>query len=283
MFTTKSDMIKMGQSILSSQLLSPEVTRQWMKPGARTSRLLTTVGKPWEIWTAPVELTGHLLDIYTKSGDAPYYTSMLAFIPDYDIGFVVLAAGGDSTALDMSYLADMVAEMILPALEETARLQAVNDIAGTYTSTAPGLNSSITLTTQSGQPGLIFSNWLSNASDVLGVLESLEGSPVDIRLYPSNLEHRNASGLRSVSYRAVIQLTEQSPAGGVFNENCLTWTSVDGLQYGSVGLDEFIIDFDGDQAVAVSPYALRTRLERAIGAGNATSVGDYVARGVGQD
>jgi hypothetical protein len=59
-------------------------------------------------------------DIYTKSGSLGLYTSILALLPDYGVGFVTLAAGkGSHVALD-----GLIADIVLPEFETIARKEA---------------------------------------------------------------------------------------------------------------------------------------------------------------
>ena len=143
-FSTPSDLMRLGQSILSSRLLSPLDTRRWMKPDTHTSYGPASVGKPWEIWTV-TDLTSHLFDLYTKSGDIYAYSTLFVLSPDYEVGFVVLAAGEDTHAT-AQYISNLVAASVFPALEEAARHQSQENIAGTYVSTE-GSNASSTITT----------------------------------------------------------------------------------------------------------------------------------------
>ena len=66
-YSSQNDMMRMGQSILSPKLLTPNTVRQWMKPVTFTSSITAAVGMPWEIWRVP-NLTDHVFDLYTKVG-----------------------------------------------------------------------------------------------------------------------------------------------------------------------------------------------------------------------
>ncbi|CAJ2501454.1 Uu.00g043070.m01.CDS01 [Anthostomella pinea] len=149
-YTSQSDYVKMGQSILSATLLSPNTIRQWMKPVTFVSNGNGGVGMPWEIWGA-ADLTDRVVDMYTKSGDVFSYSSMFVLIPDYNVGFVVHVAGDDTTST-AEILSGIVAANIVPALENTARAQSQAKFAGTYSATAAGPASNITLSTEPGTP-----------------------------------------------------------------------------------------------------------------------------------
>lgn len=69
--------------------------------------------------------------MYTKAGDLPGYASFLVLIPDWSIGFSVLAAGSNPNAM-IILLSDAVADIVLPAVEAAAREQAETSYAGVY-------------------------------------------------------------------------------------------------------------------------------------------------------
>ena len=93
-YTTTSDLAKVGKAILNATLLDANITRAWLKPVSHTSSLVLTVGRLWEIarqtLSPPYE---HVTDIYTKTGSENMYNSLIALMPDYNVGFVTLAAG----------------------------------------------------------------------------------------------------------------------------------------------------------------------------------------------
>ena len=254
-------MTRLGQSILSSTLLQADDVRRWMKPDTHTSYGPGSVGKPWEIWTVP-DLTSHSFDLYTKSGDIFSYSTVFVLSPDYEVGFIVLVAGEDthSIARDIS---NIVASVIFPALEDSARQQAHTNLAGRYASTAANLNSSVVLTTVKEQPGLLLKEWVANGTDFLASITKIAGGPLDVRLYPTGLEQACEHAICS-SFRAVFQGPSAGQTGGVFSQGCITWNAIDLLQYGGVGLDEFVVAFDHEgRALSITPRALRAVLPRS--------------------
>ena len=112
-----------------------------MKPVTFTESATGAVGMPWEIFRVP-DMTDHVVDLYTKTGDVFSYSSHLVLSPDYNIGFIVLAAGNDTTSV-VEQLGDTISEAIFPALEKAARQQAHDQYAGTYKSTDTNVDSSI--------------------------------------------------------------------------------------------------------------------------------------------
>lgn len=120
-YSTTNDLFALDRSILSYTLFSPNTTRGWMKPTTHTSSLTGSVGRPWEICRLVLpQPDDRVTDIYTKSGSLGLYTSVLALLPDYRVGFVALAARkGSHVALD-----GLIADIVLPEFETIARKEA---------------------------------------------------------------------------------------------------------------------------------------------------------------
>ncbi|KAJ5847969.1 hypothetical protein N7455_011926 [Penicillium solitum] len=256
-FSSAKDMATFGRAVLSSALVDPAVTRRWMKPVAHTSSLQHSVGAPWEIYTF---LTPRRVDLYTKAGDIGLYSSTVALSPDHNTGFTVLVAGENSHAMT-STIAEMMADIMLPALDEVAKDQALERFGGTYALTSGSSNSSITITADDG-PGLVVSAWTSNSVDMIKSLMTLQGvtdrSAIGIRLQPSGLETPGR-----ISFLAVIYSLDVSEDAGPIVGSCLSWMLLDSMVYGNVGLPEFefAIDHDGD-ATSLSLRALRVTLAK---------------------
>jgi len=259
-YSSQSDYVKMGQSILQASLLSADSIRQWMKPVVFPSNMNEAVGMPWEIVRIP-NLVDHTFDLYGKSGDVFSYSTMFALARDWEVGFIILAAGNDTTTA-VSALSDVLTHTIFPALEDTARSQAQEKFAGTYVSSEVGMNSSITLTTLPGEPALVVERWISNGTDFKAAIAAFESATegVDIRLYPSLLDQTTSGNGELLGYRAVIEAISTSPPGAIFSTNCISWFTVDALNYGSVGIDEFEFEMKDGKVVSLSPRALRISL-----------------------
>lgn len=246
-----------GRAVLSSALVDPAVTRRWLKPVTHTSSLQHSVGAPWEIYTF---LTPRRVDLYTKAGDIGLYSSFIALSPDHNTGFTVLVAGDNSHAMT-STIGDMVADIMLPALDEVAKDQALERFGGTYALMSSSSNFSITLTADEGA-GLVVSAWTSNSVDMIETLMTLQGvtdgSPISIRLQPSGLETPGR-----ISFLAVIYSLSVSEDAGPIVGSCFSWMLLDSMVYGNVGLPEFefALDHDG-HATSLSLRALRVTLPR---------------------
>ena len=249
-------MVTVGRAILNHTLLSPATTRRWFRPVASVSGLGHAVGAPWEIY--PFE-NSRVVDIYTKTGDAGVYSSMLALSPTHGVGFIIMAAGND-THLIVASLADLISNILIPALDESAKEEARQRFTGTYALTQ-GINSSITISTDDG-PGLVVTSWVSNLTDMFETFAYLQGVPdsslLSIRLYPTDLK-----SLGRMSFRALMQQIAADRESSVFAGSCATWQLVGFQIYGNVATDEFVFELDenGD-AVSVSPRVLRISLPK---------------------
>ena len=64
------------------------------------------------------------MDLYTKSGDLPGYSSVFVLIPDCDLGFSVMSArdptisGATGTTRLAVIVADIIADIFLPAVDK---------------------------------------------------------------------------------------------------------------------------------------------------------------------
>ncbi|KAK5108392.1 hypothetical protein LTR62_008348 [Meristemomyces frigidus] len=258
LFSSQADMIKLGQSILTAALLSPTTIRQWMKPVTFTSNLNQAVGMPWEIWRDTS--TDHVIDIYTKQGDLFAYSSLFVLIPDFNVGFVVLAVGTDTTDT-VEYLSDTIIATIIPALEDTAREQAHGVYAGTYRSTNSSQGSNMTLTTNPGEPGMVVKSWFSGGINLLPILSGIflpTPGAVDVRLYPTNLVQQLSPSKQRISYRMMTRALAEVSDGGEFSSDCEQWAMTNSRTYGNVGIDEVVFEVEDGKAVSVSPRALRS-------------------------
>jgi hypothetical protein len=177
------------------------------------------------------------------------------------VGYAILAAGPGATAVT-TVVSDFIATTVVPAFEQAAKEEAQHQFSGTY-ALSRGLNCSIAITADES-PGLKVAQWINNSQNILEAIKAAwgltEAADISLRLYPTGLQ---TSG--RISFRAVIPSLHQgsSQVTGPFTRSCTTWMAVDGMVYGSVGVDEFVFDVDDKgKAVAVSPRAMRVSLPR---------------------
>ncbi|KAH7064425.1 beta-lactamase/transpeptidase-like protein [Paraphoma chrysanthemicola] len=120
-YSSANDLSAIGRSILNSTLLSSNTTRGWLKPVTFTSSLTGAVGRPWEIFRAPLGPTSNnrVIDVYTKGGSLPSFETMLAVIPDFNVGFTILISTAENSGPNPA--AELILDIILPVLEEMNR------------------------------------------------------------------------------------------------------------------------------------------------------------------
>ncbi|OTB02205.1 hypothetical protein M426DRAFT_13785 [Hypoxylon sp. CI-4A] len=275
MYTSSSDLSRIGRAILRSSLLPPAMTRRWLKPVTFSSDPKSGVGMPWGVRQLPL----------TKGTDSPYqfatsfnkvgtlgkYTAMLAIIPDFDIGFSILVAGEAPSGLGTS-LADALSNTYLPTMINTARSQANEMYGGTYSSSDSALNSSLSIVVDSATPGLSLSSWISNGTNLMfysvamahNITKSYwEKVRPSVHLYPTGLWDATSDGGKRVAFKAVFEDLSLSNASKPFTTDCATWISVAGIMYGSKPLDQFIFNIDAaGNVTSVENAALRNRLEK---------------------
>jgi len=255
-------MSNFGRAILNNALISPVQTRSWMKPVTFTSSMNLVVGRPWEIYR--VQSNGRVTNHYTKGGDIGVYSSLLSLIPDYNAGFSIFTADGPAGDV-AAILSDMVASTFGEALEASAKMQAVGKFVGTYAA-ADGSNSTVVIGT-SNTFGLQVKSWTSEGNDMLASIALTQGSadPTGLLalLVPTGLTSVDTSnGQQSLAFRPVLGFDGPVPTN-IFNLNCATWTTVDGLDYGGVSLDLFVFTVDeGNQVIEVSIPVLQATLKR---------------------
>jgi hypothetical protein len=237
-----------------------------MKPLSHTASLHYSVGRPWEIirYTHP---SGFITDLYTKLGDSGAYSGYIILLPDYGVGFSILAAASSANRFSVvAAIADLITDSIMPSLSVQAAVEAEYNFGGVYASTVRGLNSSLTLSvnhTKGASPGLIISSWISNGTDVLTTLAPAIG-PLPYRLLPSISDMKGGK----IAFRLVTSYDAPSvqPPKRLFSGPSIIggdWIDLDSPAYAGIGLSLFVFDVTmGGKATAVSPAALRVRLQK---------------------
>jgi hypothetical protein len=260
-FSSPNDLTTLGRSILSSTLLPPLLTRQWLKPVTHTASLTLAIGRPWEIMRLPVPVSGpsstttRVVDLYTKQGATGQYQTLLALSPDHGVGYVMLV-GGPQVAASYNFLQAKLNEVFLAAAEQAGREQAEVVYGGNYTLAGDGSAAEFVL--RPGEPGLLLTKLVSNGTDVFGLVGPIVGVPAGVKLgvwlYPVAL-----AGKGKVAFRASIGVLGL-PAG----ETCAAWGSLDVLRYGGFPADLFIFELGKDgKAVGVEVPVLQKTLKRS--------------------
>jgi CubicO group peptidase (beta-lactamase class C family) len=267
-FSTLSDMARFGVGVLNSTLLSPETTRRWLKPVSHTARLEYDVGAPWEIIRRVDPNTGTVVDMYTKLGDSGAFSAWFVLLPEYGVGFNILAGGTDSGRFGVvAALADAVTESVVPALARQAETEAEIKIAGVYTAAEKGLNSSMVLAKGTGT-GLVVESWVSNGTNVLPFLTKNVTGSGPFRLLPSVTEETGRVAFRLVGAADAPSTNSQGPKKGLFSAPGMTspdWLVVDASTYYGVGLSLVVFDVGEDgKASAVTVPAYRVTMTRQV-------------------
>lgn len=239
--------------MLNSTLNPSGVTRRWLKPIAHTSNLVNDAGRPWIIYKSTQDQSpiNPVIDIYTSYGSMGLYSSYFGLVPDYNVGFVILAAD-EVAAPDLNVYVDIVADELLPGLEKAAISQAGHTYSGEYRSNQP--IASLIIEDPDDMPGLSLSNFTVGSTDIREELARLAGiapSALSIRLYPTDLIERTASGGTKIAFRAVFQDQDATIDAGT--PTCITWLSVDALNYNGKPLDLFIFTITEGQASVEIP------------------------------
>ncbi|KAK5235892.1 hypothetical protein LTR47_003367 [Exophiala xenobiotica] len=257
MYSTIADISRAGIAMLNSTLIPSAMTRRWIKPIAHTSNLVNDAGRPWIIYksTKDQSAINPVVDIYTSYGSVGLYSSYFGLVPDYNVGFVTLSAD-EVSAPDLNVHVDIVADVILPSLEKAAISQAGSIYSGQYTSNQ--IAASLIIEKPDGMPGLSLSNFTVGSTDMREELATAAGiSPtaLSIRLYPTDLIEKTASGGTRIAFRAVLQ--DENAAIDAGTPTCITWLSVDTLNYNGIPLDLIIFnDDEGKTSVEIPALSL---------------------------
>lgn len=279
LYSTTNDLSLLLQGILSFSILpTPSQVRQWLKPTAETVSLYGSVGMPWEIVRA-ANLTPahpHIIDIYTKDGHVPGYTSRIGVIGEYGFGFTVLTAGPFDS---INPLTEALLSTFLPAIEEATRDEA-KEYAGNFSTPANStIKSHIVFTIDDG-PGLSITEAFRNNSDLLAgvsVLRSLSmgsfgDAKPDLRIYPAGISDAIDSdetiGTFGAStredWRLIIEpwaaSVSELPSQKVYDEVCTTWAGHDVLYYGGRPADRFVFLKKEGKVVGIEIPFLRLTL-----------------------
>ncbi|KAK5940759.1 hypothetical protein PMZ80_007176 [Knufia obscura] len=305
-YSSAHDVSIIARSILNSTFLSPAQTRRWLKPLSflppgpllENGGVVQAVGAPWEIIRAPTT-TSTLLDasscgacdtsstdtnataaekyqtwIYTKEGDLGMYSSLTALMPEFDVGFTVLAAGSSPRALVLN-VADMITETFVSALFEAARAETATTYVGTFVDDST--NSSVVLEIPNANvedQGLRLIGWRYNGTDFLQSLSATifglpQGMVPKVTLYPDRLTSTTGADEEvEEGWRAAFTPAEEAPAAGAFSSSCWGWSSIGGQSYGGIAFDDFRfrvqVDKNGARrAVGLQLPVLQVNLTRA--------------------
>ncbi|EXJ58524.1 hypothetical protein A1O7_05950 [Cladophialophora yegresii CBS 114405] len=170
-------------------------------------------GMPWETFRTEKILGGRSVTFFTKGGGLPGYRTIVALVPEFDLGFTIFTAGDEEFLSD---LLEMVTVPLIRAADRLAARQIVDSYVGEFaflssseentsseekgedrdeneqerekkgeadvTPRAAPLNSSLALTYTPAH-GLEITRWISNATDMLAVFRAQFKLPSDRQLH----------------------------------------------------------------------------------------------------
>jgi hypothetical protein len=231
----------------------------WLNPASPSYGLHSFYGTPWEIYQTDRVLqdSRRTVRFITKGGGVPGYTSIIIVAPEYDLGITILVAGNSELLMELQ---NIVTALIRPA-EQIAIRQLNNRYAGTYISSDPGLNSSVTMVAD--HRGLVLTDFISNSSDILH-------SDIATRWFPKHgyaqliptLLYRNATAKKGEEWRVQPVEKRGYEQGKIWDDFCIT--NIEGPLYAGVALNSFVFWDQGKEDVfeTLEISAFRVNLTR---------------------
>jgi hypothetical protein len=161
-YSSSSDLSKYLRYVLTHfNALTPALN--WLHPVSASRGLYSFYGMPWEIFQTDriLKNSSRTVRFVTKAGGLPGYTSVIMTVPEYDLGITILVAGPGTF---IEKLREIVTVATVRAAESLAIRQLASRYAGTYSSTDPDLNSTVTL--KADYKGLVLTTFISNGTDL---------------------------------------------------------------------------------------------------------------------
>ncbi|KAF5635966.1 hypothetical protein F52700_5279 [Fusarium sp. NRRL 52700] len=216
--SSAQDLARAGHSILSSDLLPPDVTRRWLHPNVDTSNLRNGVGRPWEVCRAG-DAISPILDALTKGGTIGKYASYFGLTTDFNAGFAILAHDNsvEDRKLDLNVHADIVSE-VLGYLQVIAAKELEARYAGSYTSTVTEADFN---TTDNGR-GLEVQKLVIGGVNIKKQTAQKLGIHVDdldFRIYPTNVQDKN-------NHQFIAVFQDKSAPIDMGTPTCITWQEI---------------------------------------------------------
>lgn len=232
----------------------------WFNPVSSTRGVNSFYGLPWEIYHTDriLQDSRRTVRFITKGGGLPGYSTVIILAPEYDLGFTILVAGNKEMLLK---LRNIVTGFIRTA-EDHAVQQLKERYEGTYVSSDPKLNSSVTLIAD--KRGLVITECVSNSSDVLHWGKEIAYIPENgfAQLVPTLL-YRNAEEQKGEEWRGQPVDHRSDHDRQIWDDFCPT--DIEGPLYAAVPINNMVF-WDQDkhkrfQTLELS--AFRVNLTRA--------------------
>jgi CubicO group peptidase (beta-lactamase class C family) len=234
-YSSSSDLSKYLRYILTHfNALTPVIN--WLNPVSSSRGSSSFYGMPWEIFQTDRILkdSRRTIRFVTKAGALPGYTSVIMTIPEYDLGITVLVAGSPTF---IEKLREIVTVATVRAAEEVAIRQLTTRYAGTYTSSDPSLNSTVTLKTD--HRGLVFTTFISNSTDLWQspiIHAHAPTGPWYAQLSPTLLYH-DEKAQQGEEWAMMIAEERQEEVGAVWDDFCTESVEMSmyaGISFGAV-------------------------------------------------
>jgi hypothetical protein len=189
----------------------------WINPVSPSEGLNSFFGMPWEILQTDRILkdSRRTVRFISKSGGLPGYTSVIATVPEFDLGITILVAGKPDI---FPKILDAVGAPLIRAAEEVAIRQLQERYVGTYTSTNHTLNSTITLVADSR--GLVVKRFISNYTNVLDSIFKGSRGPWYAQLTPTLLFH-DEKKQQGELWRMVQSHNRVKGEGSIWDDLCV--------------------------------------------------------------
>jgi CubicO group peptidase (beta-lactamase class C family) len=241
LYASSSDMSKFLRHVLKNYN-SIATGENWLSPASWGTGMSNFYGMPWEIFRSDkiLEDTGRPVTFYTKSGGLPGYFSLIALLPEYNLG-VTLLVGGDQKVL--ANLRDLLLPALVKAAERAMWEYVADQYAGEMVATDHCLNSSLTLAS-SPKDGLTITNFISNGTDVLKFVVprllvpdlARQGIPWHAQLIPTML-FKNESSEKGEIWRMLI-VESRTGRSSVLDGWCVS--DIDGVTYKGIPINEVV-------------------------------------------
>lgn len=208
----------------------------WLHPVSPARGLHSFYGMPWEIYQTDRILkdSERTVQFVTKSGGLPGYTSIIMTVPEYGLGITILLAGPPSF---FSKIQEIVTVAVVRAAEALAIRQLRERYVGTYSSTDPDLNSTITLVAD--HRGLVVEKLISNSTDVLDNPIVKQWLPSDFTTHLSpTLLYQDNEGQQGEEWRILIVEKRNEGSGGIWDDFCPE--NYDNIVYAGLPFNEFV-------------------------------------------
>ncbi|KAK0707715.1 beta-lactamase/transpeptidase-like protein [Lasiosphaeris hirsuta] len=291
--STLSDLSAFLHAILSRSAtlgLTATQINEWLQPRAFTGSRSSFVGAPWEIFRPEPELLfpgydvasgqgGHTVTVFAKDGAAYGYRARIALLDEYGVGLVLLTAG-DADALTSVF--DAALSVLVPALEGAAREEGKREYVGAFAGKSTRETGEVEVNASVALDGasLRLIGLARNGTDILESLGELWAATVGeflpsiettgvYRLYPTGIFRESvlADGRKvleedwRLSPDLLLNSDTELPGKGISGNDCLDWTLVDWMYYGSEPVDRFVFvkDVGTGSVLGLDLPFLRTR------------------------